>query len=188
MAPRSKRSRINQENARKRFRISLIDQQQFDNEAGRVETRDTVLAQMDLDVDDEDDNTFWDEDSVIEEDMRAEAEEVHWDNMIISDKMNALAKSSYFSEADKKLKSSTRPGGSERSLQRWKANFKTNVRMVSLSNYNFTVASDANASHPNIEGHVDEPACMKGNTSKTEINQLRVLLFYYQDLLKAKRK
>ncbi|KAK9426900.1 hypothetical protein V1505DRAFT_407119 [Lipomyces doorenjongii] len=172
MAPRSKRSRINQENARKRFRISLIDQQQSDNEACRVETRDTVLAQMDLDVDDEDDNTLWDEDSVIEEGM---------------DKMNALAKLSYFSEADKKLKYSTRPGGSERSLQRWKAKFKTNVRMASLSYYNFTVASDANASHPNIEGHVDEPvkhslpelvakveSRMKGNTSKTEMNQLRI--------------
>ncbi|KAK9495745.1 hypothetical protein V1508DRAFT_95641 [Lipomyces doorenjongii] len=96
MAPRSKCSRISQENARKRFRISLIDQQQSDNEAGRVETCDTVLAQMDLDVDDEDDNTFCDEDSVIEEDIHVEAEEVHSDNRIISEKMNALAKLSYF--------------------------------------------------------------------------------------------
>ncbi|KAK9334563.1 hypothetical protein LIPSTDRAFT_73114 [Lipomyces starkeyi NRRL Y-11557] len=107
------------------------------------------MAQMDLDVDDEDDDTFWDEDSVIEEDMRVEAEEVHWDNRMIFEKTNALAKLSYFSEADKKLKYSTRTGGLERSLQRWKAKFKTNVRMASLSNYNFTVASDANASHQN---------------------------------------
>ncbi|KAK9482638.1 hypothetical protein V1527DRAFT_475777 [Lipomyces starkeyi] len=102
MKPRSKRSRINQENARKRFRISVVDQQQSDNTAGRVETRDTALALMDLDVDDEDDNTFWDEDSVIEEDMRVEAKEIHWDKRMISEKMNALEKLSYFLEADKK--------------------------------------------------------------------------------------
>ncbi|KAK9482897.1 hypothetical protein V1527DRAFT_474827 [Lipomyces starkeyi] len=199
MAPRPKRSRINQENARKRFRVSVIDQQQPGNETGRVETGDIVLAQMDLDGDDEDDNTFLDEDSVVEEDMRIEAEEVHWDNRMISEKTDALSKLSYFSEADKKLKYSTRPGGSERSLQRWKAKFKTNVCMASLSTYNFT--SDANASHENIEGHVDEPvkhslhelvakveSRMKGNTSKTEMNQLRILFFYYQDLLKGKKK
>ncbi|KAK9334560.1 hypothetical protein V1521DRAFT_442522, partial [Lipomyces starkeyi] len=29
---------------------------------------------------------------------------------------------------------------------------------------------------------------MKENTSKSEMNQLRVLLFYYQDLLKGKKK
>ncbi|ODQ69437.1 hypothetical protein LIPSTDRAFT_107683 [Lipomyces starkeyi NRRL Y-11557] len=51
---------------------------------------------MDLDVDDEDDDTFWNEDSVIEEDMRVEAEQVHWDNRIISEKMNALAKLSLY--------------------------------------------------------------------------------------------
>ncbi|KAK9427443.1 hypothetical protein V1505DRAFT_380105, partial [Lipomyces doorenjongii] len=133
--------------------------------------------------------------------MRVEAEEVHWNNGITFEKMNALAKLSYFSEADKNLKYWTGPGGSERSLQRWKVKFKTNVRMTSLSNYNFTVASDPNASHRNIEGHVDEPvkhslhelvtkveSRMKENTSKTEMNQLRVLLFYYQDLLKGKKK
>ncbi|KAK9386941.1 hypothetical protein V1515DRAFT_580638 [Lipomyces mesembrius] len=74
---------------------------------------------MDLDVDDEDedDNTFWDEGLVVEEGMRVEAEEVHWDNRMISEKMDALSKLSYFWEADKKLKYLTRPGGSERSLQ-----------------------------------------------------------------------
>ncbi|KAK9234072.1 hypothetical protein V1525DRAFT_391817 [Lipomyces kononenkoae] len=147
MAPRSKRSIINQEISRKRFRINVVDQQQSDDETDRVETRDTVLAQMDQDVDEEGDNTFWDENSVVEEDMRVGAEETQWDNRMISEKMDALSKLSYFSEADKKLKYSTRPGGSERSLQRWKAKFKTNVRMASLSTYNFT--SDTSASHQN---------------------------------------
>ncbi|KAJ8103708.1 hypothetical protein POJ06DRAFT_217233 [Lipomyces tetrasporus] len=83
--------------------------------------------------------------------MRVEAEEVHWNDSVISEKMDALERLSYFSEADKKLKYSTRPGGSERSLRRWKAKFKTKVRMASLSNYNFTVDSDVNPSQQNIK-------------------------------------
>ncbi|KAK9239167.1 hypothetical protein V1525DRAFT_54445 [Lipomyces kononenkoae] len=114
MAPRSKRSRINQENARKRFRINVVDQQQSDNETDRVETRDTVLAQMDQVVDKEGDITFWDENAVVEEDMRLDAEEIQWDNRMISEKMDALSKLSYYSEADKKLKYSACPGGSVR--------------------------------------------------------------------------
>ncbi|KAK9384186.1 hypothetical protein V1515DRAFT_583182 [Lipomyces mesembrius] len=71
-------------------------------------------AQLNQEVnDDEDDDTFLDDDTFIEEAMGVEAEEAHWDNSLINDKMNALQKLSYFSEADKNLKYSTRPGGSE---------------------------------------------------------------------------
>ncbi|KAK9387381.1 hypothetical protein V1515DRAFT_586511 [Lipomyces mesembrius] len=116
MAPRSKRSRTNQVNATKRFRVSQIDQQQSDNETASCETRDMLLngrAQLNQEVnDDEDDDTFLDDDTF---NARGSGRSTLGQCMI-SDIMNALQKLYYFSEADKYLKSPTRPGRSERSL------------------------------------------------------------------------
>ncbi|KAK9327372.1 hypothetical protein V1520DRAFT_283565 [Lipomyces starkeyi] len=156
---------------RKRFRISRTDQQQSDNETARIETRDTFLAQVDRDVNDEDDDRFLDEDSVIEEDMHVEAE-----GCPIFRKPARNSSILYVQEGPKEV------------YEDGRRNLRRNVSMGLLSNYNFTVASDANVSariskgrstnhrHSLQELVAKVESCMKENMSKTEMNQRTVLL------------
>ncbi|KAK9238954.1 hypothetical protein V1525DRAFT_455294 [Lipomyces kononenkoae] len=103
MAPRSKRPITNQNNARKRRQINLIDYQQPEN--GTSDTFFDTRAVMDEAVVNEDVDAH-----LIEEEMYVE--EVFWDNGDIAEKLQTL-RTSYDSEADKNLKYTTRPGGSE---------------------------------------------------------------------------
>ncbi|KAK9233716.1 hypothetical protein V1525DRAFT_422921 [Lipomyces kononenkoae] len=131
MAPRSKRSRTNQNNARKRFQINRIDP-----ENGTCDMPLDATATTDEAVLNEESDAHLIEQ--IEEEMYVE--EVLWDNGEIAEKLKTL-RTSYYSEADKYLKYRTRPGDSERTLRRWKAKLKTDIRMGSLLDYNFTVSS-----------------------------------------------
>ncbi|KAK9330757.1 hypothetical protein V1520DRAFT_354605 [Lipomyces starkeyi] len=140
----------------------------------------------------------------IEEEMYVE--EVRRDNGEIA-KLKTLSKISYYSEGDKNLKYTTRPGDSERTLRRWKSKLKTHIRMGSLLDYKFTVSSGSNCSdqnasnEPNItEGNTasDKPSLgdllakvesrWKENISATEENQLNALRLCYIDLLNCKRR
>ncbi|KAK9384184.1 hypothetical protein V1515DRAFT_612484 [Lipomyces mesembrius] len=128
MAPRPKRSRTNQNYARKRFQINRIDYQRFEN--GTSDTFLDTHATMDEVVVNEDGDEHLIDNNFIEEDEMY-VEEVRWDNGEIAEKLKTLSKISYYSEADKNLKYTTRPGDSERTLRRWKAKFNTNIRMGS---------------------------------------------------------
>ncbi|KAK9350792.1 hypothetical protein V1523DRAFT_58688 [Lipomyces doorenjongii] len=139
MAPRSKRSRTNQNNARKRFQSNRIDYQRSEN--GTCDTLLDAHATTDEVVVNEGGDTHLIGSNFIEEEMYVE--EVHWDNGEIAEKLKTL-RISYYSEADKNLKYTTRPGDSERTLRRWKAKLKTDIRMGSLLDYNFTVSSGSN--------------------------------------------
>ncbi|KAK9239597.1 hypothetical protein V1525DRAFT_417537 [Lipomyces kononenkoae] len=134
MAPRSKRSIANQNNARKRRQINPIDYPQ--SETGTGDTFLDTPAVTDEAVVNENVDAYFFDNNFIEEEMYVE--EVWWDDGDIAEKLNALNKTSFYSEADKNLKYSTRPGGSE-TLRRWKAKLKTDVRMASLLDYKFTI-------------------------------------------------
>ncbi|KAK9336038.1 hypothetical protein V1521DRAFT_449133 [Lipomyces starkeyi] len=62
------------------------------------------------------------------------------DNNFIEEEMYVEEQYFLYSEADK----ISTPGDSERTFRRWKANLKTNIRMGSLLDYNFTVSSGSN--------------------------------------------
>ncbi|KAK9481922.1 hypothetical protein V1527DRAFT_62343 [Lipomyces starkeyi] len=148
----------------------------------------------------EDGDAYWIDDKFIEEEMYVE--EVRWDNGDIAEKLKTLSKTSYYSEADKNLKNTTRPGGSERTLRRWKAKLKTDIRMGSLLDYNFTVASGSNCNDQNANNESntasDKPSLgdllakvesrTKEKISATEEKQLNALRLYYTDLLNGKGK